>query len=56
MITFCNCHYNLNNFQIACHKAKFQAKLTVLKWDMISHMSTVEDTRTKSMLGDITIE
>ncbi len=24
MIIFCNCHLNLNNFQIVCHKATSQ--------------------------------
>ncbi len=24
MIIFCNCHLNLNHFQIVCHKATFQ--------------------------------
>ncbi len=69
MIIFCNCHLNLNNFQIVCHKAtsqenvmgfQIQIWLPVMKQDIISYMSTVEDTRTKSMfithLGDITIE
>ncbi len=58
MIIFCNCHLNLNNFQIVCHKATSQENvmgfpiqiwLPVLKRDIISFMSTVEDTRTKSM-------
>ncbi len=59
MIIFCNCHLNLNNFQIVCHKAtsqenvmgfQIQIWLPVMKQDIISFMSTVEDTRTKSML------
>ncbi len=55
MIIFCNCHLNLNNFQIVCHKAtsqenvmgfQIQIWLPVMKQDIISYMSTVEDTRT----------
>ncbi len=58
MIIFCNCHLNLNNFQIVCHKAtsqenvmgfQIQIWLPVMKQEIISFMSTVEDTRTKSM-------
>ncbi len=58
MIIFCNCHLYLNNFQIVCHKAKSQKNvmgfqiqiwLPVMKQDIISFMSSVEDTRTKSM-------
>ncbi len=58
MIIFCNCHLNLNNFLIVCHKAtsmenvmgfQIQIWLPVMKQDIISFMSTVEDTRTKSM-------
>ncbi len=48
MIIFCNCHLNLNNFQIVCHKATFQENVTgfqiqiwlaVMKQDIISYMS-----------------
>ncbi len=58
MIIFCNCHLNLNTFQIVCHKAtsqenvmgfQIQIWLPVMKQDIISFMSTVEDTRTKSI-------
>ncbi len=58
MITFCNCHLNLNNFLIVCHKASSQENvmgfqiqiwLPVMKQDIISFMSTVKDTRTKIM-------
>ncbi len=58
MIIFCNCHLNLNNFQMICHKAGSQENvmgfliqicLHVMKQDIISNMSTVEDTRTKCM-------
>ncbi len=58
MIIFCNCHLILNKFLIACHKATSQGNvmgfqiqiwLPVMKQDIISYMSTVEDTRTKSM-------
>ncbi len=58
MITFCNCHLNLNNFLIVCHKATSQENvvgfqnqiwLPVMKQDIILFMSTVEDTRTKIM-------
>ncbi len=58
MIVFCNCHLNLNHFQFFCHKAtsqenvmgfQIQIWLAVMKQDIIEFMSTVEDTRTKSM-------
>ncbi len=58
MIIFCNCHLNLNHFQIGCHKATSQENVMgfqiqiwplVMKQDIISYMSTVEDTRTKIM-------
>ncbi len=58
MIIFCNCHLNLNNFQIVCDKAtsqenvkgfQIQIWLPVMKQDIISYMLNVEDTRTKSM-------
>ncbi len=65
MIIFCNCHLNLNNFQIVSHKAtsqenvmgfQIQIWLPVMKQDIITYMSTVEDTSLLCILGDITIE
>ncbi len=66
MIIFWNCHFNLNNFQIVCHKATFQENvmgfqiqiwLPFMKQDIIYYMSTVEDTGLKAcllrILGDI---
>ncbi len=48
MATF-NCHLNLNNFQIVCHKATcYGFSNSNMKQDIISYTSTVEDTRTKS--------
>ncbi len=52
MIIFCNCHLNLNNFQIFVIKQHLRKMLWVFKFKydfIISYMSTVEDTRTKSM-------
>ncbi len=58
MIIFCNFHLNLNHFHIVCHKAtskenvmgfQIQIWLPVMKQDIISFMSTVEDTGTKHM-------
>ncbi len=33
MIIFCNCHLNLNNFLIVCHKATFQENLMGFKFE-----------------------
>ncbi len=55
MIIFCNCHLNLNNFLIVCHKVtsqenvmgfQIQIWLAVMKQDIISYTS-----RTKSMFN-----
>ncbi len=70
MIIFCNCHLNLNNFQIVCHKTtsqenvmgfQIQICLPVMKQDIISFMSTVVvlpglKACLLCILGDITIE
>ncbi len=53
MIIFCNCHLNLNHFQIVLKQHlrkilwvfKFKYYFFVMKQDIISYMSTVEDTK-----------
>ncbi len=58
MIIFYNCHLNQNHFQMVCHKAtshenvmcfKFKYVFFLLLNDIISLVSTAEDTRTKSL-------